>query len=135
MNTPTVVLGASGQVGLFVIARLLDAGCRVIAVRREPPARKSPGIDGLECYGWQDILNRLEQGRPETGQGFSLLSCGPVRLALELLSTEGAGSLTSWERVVVTGTTSTLTKESSPDATERSTSREITQVCDAIHGH
>ena len=125
MKTPVVVLGASGQVGLFSIARLLESGRPVIAIRREPYTELQNSIEGLEIRDWDGACELVGAGLNGGSRNYALLSCGPIRLALQLLTRTSSGSAIPWERVVVTGTTSVHTKASSKDAQEVALVEEI----------
>ena len=131
MIKQVVVLGAGGQVGLFAIERLLNSGCHVIAVKRDAPSGLGARIDRLRCIDRHELVENIEKSEDPGGRSLSLLSCGPVDLARRLLTGDVVTGV-RWNRVVVTGTTSTITKTSSPDATERRTITEITKACDEI---
>jgi CDP-glucose 4,6-dehydratase len=47
-GTPTLVTGAQGFIGSWLVSRLLDDGARVVVLRRDVPAESRFGIDGLE---------------------------------------------------------------------------------------
>lgn len=125
MKPPVVVLGATGQVGLFAIARLIEAGREVIAVTRHALTRQDGGwrdtdIDRLRCTDMSGLMASRERGGLPGEGPWALLSCGPVSLARELLeSHQSSGRSAAWERVVVVGTTSAASKRESPDAAER----------------
>lgn len=127
MKPPVLVTGATGQVGLFATAFLLEAGHQVIAVTRNEFGLRETGIDGLGHIGWSAAI----QG-DLPGTTYALLSCGPVRLARELLAKSNEIDGMEWERVVVVGTTSTLTKQDSRDPGERSVIAEIEAGCSEI---
>lgn len=129
--TPAVVLGATGQVGLFAVSRLLEAGCAVMAVTRNPANETDSGIPGLRRYNLGQLAEHL-RGRGDEVGPCALLSCGPVVLARELLEAETGARTGAWERVVVIGTTSLLSKQDSADSGERRTIEEIQAHLDAI---
>lgn len=132
MKAPVAVLGATGQVGLFAIEALLKAGHAVIAVTREAPASPQTTIDGLRRCDMTGLTTRadtLSQGQPHR---LALLSCGPVTLAHELLEAGPASGFGSWERAVVVGTTSLISKSASPDANERDEIAVIDHALDSI---
>ena len=120
-KSTVLVTGATGQVGVFALPRLLAAGHTVIALSRrisrriqEAGRQKTPGLHWLHpdtVYG---------PGGPDRETGVSLqdidtlLSCGPVELAARL--TPHCPRL---ERVVCISTSSIYTKLESPDAAER----------------
>lgn len=123
MSSPVVVLGATGQVGLFAVAGLLKAGREVIAVTRN---RAGAGGTRLGNLSRCDLaqLGALLRTRPESG-GAALLSCGPAALALAALECAPPANHHHWERLLVIGSTSTIVKRSSPDAAEREVIGEI----------
>jgi CDP-glucose 4,6-dehydratase len=47
-GTSTLVTGAQGFIGSWLVSRLLDEGARVVALRRDVPAESRFGIEGLE---------------------------------------------------------------------------------------
>lgn len=81
INAPKVLLiGASSQIGVFAIQRLLGAGFRVIAVSRMGAPKDFPVLDQLE---WVD-----ETGAAQASQSCRhLLSAGPLELARKFLKT------------------------------------------------
>ena len=131
MKPAVVVLGASGQVGLFTVAGLLEAGCEVLAVTRRPADGPATGIEGLRRFGLAQVIELLNEAGG--GSGFrALLSCGPVAVARELLDTEPRRDGGVWQRAVVVGTTSTRSKRASTDEGERRTIAEIETALAAI---
>ena len=132
MNPPVVVLGATGQVGLFAISRLLDAGRKVIAVTRTTTSVSETTVAGLQRVDRAGLFSLLRDYKNESGNNLALLSCGPVKLALDLLRSDEVISPELWERVVVIGTTSVLTKKHSRDEFERSLIAEIETSCAGI---
>lgn len=132
MNPPVAVLGATGQVGLFAIEALLNAGHPVIAVTRGVPASPETAIDGLrrcDMTGFTERISARKQGRPDR---IAFLSCGPVALAQTLLEAEPGAGFAGWERAVVVGTTSLISKSASPDASERNEIAAIEHALGAI---
>lgn len=117
MKPAVAVLGASGQVGLFAIAGLLEAGREVIAVTRRAAHRTDTDIEGLSRCGQSQLIERLSLD-PVSG-AFALLSCGPAALADTVLESVPSCEGRIWERVVIVGTTSIQSKQSSPDEAER----------------
>lgn len=132
MKPPVVVLGATGQVGLFAISRLLEEQRKVIAVTRTVAHASNPGIRGLRRVGRSQLDEVLTTQEDVLGGKPALLSCGPVRLALELLQSKRTSVVGYWERVVITGTTSTLSKKASGDEAERNMVEEIETDCVGI---
>ena len=47
-DTPTLVTGAQGFIGSWLVSRLLDEGARVVVLRRDVPAESRFGIERLE---------------------------------------------------------------------------------------
>ena len=111
----TVLLtGASSQLGVFLIPRLLTAGFRIIALSRSASAEtKSPDERLLwmhpDSFGTADAT-----GDPDLQQQVGmLLSCGPIEVA-----TEAVALCPRLERVVAFSTSSVFSKASSPDREE-----------------
>jgi nucleoside-diphosphate-sugar epimerase len=111
----TVLLtGASSQLGVFLIPRLLAAGFKVIALSRKangdsaaPDERllwKHPGSFGMDASGGESGLQ---------GQVTMLISCGPIEVA-----TKAIALCPRLERVVAFSTSSVFSKASSPDRSE-----------------
>jgi hypothetical protein len=132
MKPPVVVLGATGQVGLFAISRLLEHERKVIAVTRTAADTPDSGIGGLRRVELSRLGEVLTTPENVLGGKPALLSCGPVMLALELLQSRRPGVVGYWERVVITGTTSTLSKKASSDEAERNMIEEIETACVGI---
>lgn len=108
IDSPDVLLtGASGQIGVFAIPRLLAAGFRVVAVSR----RRRPALyDGNEQVEW---LNQ-DQATEVAQRCRFLLSAGPLELAKKFLL---AGE--TFERAVVFSSSSVETKQASGHPAER----------------
>jgi nucleoside-diphosphate-sugar epimerase len=108
MNS-VLLLGATGQIGVFLIPRLLSAGMAVTAVSRDERARRQPERRNLRWIhaGDLSVAYAPDQAR-------ALISCGPVGLAASVIA--GGGK---WDRAVVFSTSSVLTKEDSADSAER----------------
>lgn len=113
---PVVVLtGATSQLGVFLIPRLLDSGYRVIAVSRRARQR----IENRENIVWVTPENLLGQGAEENvsmagAAGLMMISCGPIDLAAKVIS--------RWSRIqrlVVFSTTSVFSKAASGNQRER----------------
>ena len=133
MKPRVVVLGATGQVGLFTVFGLLQAGRTVIAVTRndEAGARQMPrGLGRCDSAGLRGILGEAQPGEP-----FVLLSCGPADLALQTLHSLPRDWQGRWERTVVVGSTSTIVKSKSGVAAERDMVRDIERALAAIRQH
>lgn len=104
---PVLLIGASGQIGVFVIPRLLAAGFRVAAVSRKgrPPAY--PAFEQVEWVTEQDVL-------ASAGRYRHLVSAGPLELAQKLLS-----ACENLQAAVVFSSSSVETKQASANCAER----------------
>lgn len=102
---PVLLLGATGQVGHFLLARLLAGRVPVMAVSRRVPEHAPPGVTWLQ----HDLAH--ERARV---QAHVLASCGPLHLALRQ-----AEFMPRLERVVALSSASVLFKHESGDAAER----------------
>ena len=81
INQPTVLLtGASSQIGVFAIPRLVKAGFRVLAISRKGRPEGYPSFDSVE---WLSGLDSVTTSR--TYQ--YVLSAGPMEVAQKFLST------------------------------------------------
>lgn len=101
-----LVFGASGQIGMALLARLRANGWRVLAVSRQPHAH-APDLRWLQ--------GGFAQLPPLPEACDAVFSCGP----LDLFSHWYAQSRIDCPRVVAFGSTSVLTKDAAPDAGER----------------
>lgn len=119
MKPEVAVLGATGQLGLFAVAGLLEAGRKVVAITRRPPSCQPTEIEGLRCLDMGQFAALVREGCKD---GYALLSCGPAALALEAIT---ANSPRRFERAIVIGTTSTVSKRDSPDDVERRNMEDI----------
>ena len=114
-NPATVLLtGASSQLGVFLIPRLLAGGFRVLAVSRKAPRCQQDSQEGLL---WVHP-DKLGHGAGEGPSGLSrqanmLVSCGPMELAIQAVR-----ACAGLERVVAFSTSSVLSKAGSPDRSE-----------------
>jgi len=108
ISTPGVLLtGASSQIGVFAIPRLLQAGFRVVAVSRKGKPDWCPVFDQVE---WLD-----ETGAIKASQSCRfLLSAGPMELAEKFLETGQ-----QFQSAVVFSSSSVETKLESDDPIER----------------
>ncbi len=109
-----MLTGATSQLGVFLIPRLLAVGFRVIALSRQASGN-SAGPD--ERLGWQQpgsfgIGTAVGESALQ-GQVEMLISCGPIEIA-----TEAIILCPRLERVVVFSTSSVFSKASSPDGSE-----------------
>lgn len=104
----SLVLGGSGQIGRFLIPKLLGNGHDVVALSR------SPRNSGDRRLRW--IQGDLFSSTPETGPLETIISLGPLDgLAGWLARTEFAGR----PRIVALGSMSALSKRDSAHAGER----------------
>ena len=119
MPGAVLVTGASSQLGIFLLPRLVAAGLDVTALSRRAPAA---GIRLSESLIWI----------PPDGTGCTpaaadfLISCGPLGLACERV--EGMPSL---RRVVAFSSSSVLSKQSSGNASEQ---EQMTEMKDQEDG-
>jgi len=111
----TVLLtGATGQIGLFAIPRLLAAGFAVTALSRGPAPDWYPQLRGLAWIR----PDALRAGG--AAHACFLLSAGPLDVALQALE-----HCPAIERAVVFSTSSVLVKAGSGDRRER---RQVAQI-------
>ena len=133
-NPATVLLtGASSQLGVFLIRRLLAGGFRVLAVSRKAPRCQQDSQEGL-CWIHP---GKLSHGTGEGPSGLSrqvtmLVSCGPMELAIQAVN-----ACAGLERMVVFSTSSVFSKAGSPDRAENeqiegilSEERELKSCCE-----
>ena len=132
MKGPVVVLGSTGQVGLFAISCLLEAGRQVWALTRKTPGESRTAVPGLERFDLAGLSAALDGRDGHARADCDLLSCGPAGLALEVLNLRFKRGSGRWGRAVVIGTTSTESKNDSPDARERATIEHIRTALAAI---
>ena len=127
INTPSVVLtGASSQIGIFAIPKLVDAGFRVFAVNRKGRPEAMPTLEKVEWISENETL--------EAAKGCQyLLSAGPLELAQKILKVQG-----QIKRVVVFSSSSVESKQESGNPAERSQIRfllklesELRSECDS----
>jgi nucleoside-diphosphate-sugar epimerase len=111
-----VVLGASSQIGWFLLPRLVASGYSVAALSRTGQPEHYPALPQVR---W---IQSLEL-RQTAGHASAVLSAGPLELVPAILD-----SLPSLTKVVAFSTTSVLTKEQSPDPVERETIHKILQA-------
>ena len=103
-----VLTGASSQIGVFAIPRLLKAGFRVIAVSRNGKPQGYPEFDQVE---WLKMAEALQ-----ASSGFEyLLSVGPLSLAQQFLQQSKA-----LRTAVVFSSSSVDTKQESENSAEKS---------------
>ena len=109
ITTPAVLLtGASSQIGIFAIPRLVDAGFRVFAVNRKGKPEFMPNFETVEWLNEADALEATKDCQ-------YLLSAGPLELALKFLRVNN-----KINRVVAFSSSSVETKQESANPAERS---------------
>lgn len=108
IRRPCVLLtGASSQIGVFLIPRLLRAGFRVIAVSRKGRPGFIPASDEVEWLNVSDALEAAEECQ-------YLISAGPLDFALTFLS-----SGRQFQKAIVFSSSSIETKQRSGNRLER----------------
>ena len=108
VDAPCVLLtGASSQIGVFAIPRLLQAGFNIFAVSRKGRPAWCPDHEQLEWLSGEDV----EQ---VSGRCQYLLSAGPMALAAQFLQTGR-----QFKSAVVFSSSSVETKQQSGSAEER----------------
>jgi nucleoside-diphosphate-sugar epimerase len=109
INSPGVLLtGASSQIGVFAIPRLVRAGFRVIAVSRNGKPEAFPSFKKVEWLNVSDAIKAAKSCQ-------FMLSAGPLELAMEFLLSCG-----QFQKAVVFSSSSVETKERSGNRAERS---------------
>jgi nucleoside-diphosphate-sugar epimerase len=103
----SVVFGASGAIGRFLLPRLLQADHDVVAISREPRAT------GHSRLRW--IAGALPNNIPSLPDGATIFSLGPLDAFAEWL----AANRPRGARIVAIGSRSIDTKRNSTDAGER----------------
>lgn len=117
LKTPTVLLaGASGQIGVFAMPRLLDLGFKIIAISR---SGKPPGWPDTEGVSWLGEGAAISAAADCT----KLLSVGPMDLAHRLLQ-----ALDQLKDVVVFSSTSVQTKAGSENQLENKQARQLLEL-------
>ncbi len=107
INGPTLVIGASSQVGHFLLPRLAARGQEVDALSRHARPETLPSLDGVRWVTPDEARARL----PEYA---ALLSAGPLPLALDY-----ARAMPAARALAITSSSSVLSKVDSPDEDER----------------
>lgn len=107
LRAKILLTGASSQIGVFAIPRLLAAGFEVVAVSRQTKPAYLPGSDQLT---WCSLEQALQ---PHANIQF-LLSAGPMQLALQTLRKHPG-----IKRAVIFSSSSVVAKVESEDAAER----------------
>jgi nucleoside-diphosphate-sugar epimerase len=118
----TVLLtGASSQLGVFLIPRLIDSGLRVIALSRRAAVRPAD-LDENPLWIHPDALLLAGDDSPliTPKEIEFLVSCGPLNVAIKLLQ-----YCSGIRRVIVFSTSSVFSKAESPDREENETIRSM----------
>jgi nucleoside-diphosphate-sugar epimerase len=102
-----LVIGASSQVGHFLVPRLAARGVEVDALSRHGRPDTLPQLDGVRWVG-------PEEARTHLPHYATLFSAGPLLLALDY-----ARAMPAARALAVTSSSSVLSKASSPDEGER----------------
>jgi nucleoside-diphosphate-sugar epimerase len=124
LSPPTVLLaGASSQIGVFAIPRLLDLGFDIIAVSR---SGRPPGWPDIERVEWLDESAAI---RAAAGCRY-LLSAGPMDLAHRLLQ-----ALDQLKDVVVFSSTSLVTKAGSENPFENAQVKQLQELESELQSH
>ena len=114
IKPPLVLLtGASSQIGVFVIPRLVKSGFQVIAVSRKGRPAWFPGMDGVT---WVTVAEAMTT----VSICDFLISTGPMELAQKLL--EGGDKLQS---VIVFSSSSVASKQQSGNLDEKHLMQEM----------
>jgi nucleoside-diphosphate-sugar epimerase len=109
-----LVTGASSQLGVFLLPRLLKAGFRVIALSRKATAGLPENSQDLQWIHPQAVgIGTKDIPREMCMQVDMLISCGPLQLARKVLRMQHR-----LERVVLFSTSSVFSKARSPDRRE-----------------
>ncbi len=115
-NPPVLLSGASGQIGVFVIPRLLAAGFRVAAVSRKGKPQGYPGFERVEWITERDVLETA-------GRYHYLVSAGPLEIAKKFLS-----ACENIQRAVVFSSSSVVSKRTSGDRAERNQIQDMLSI-------
>ncbi len=102
-----IVVGASGQIGHFLLPRLLTRGQLVCALSRSVQTDR-PGVHWLR--------GALPDAPPLPREPSALISLGPLAAFVDWLE---QAPLRTQPRVIATSSMSVLTKQDSPDPAER----------------
>ncbi len=121
LSRPAVLLtGATGQIGVYLIPRLISAGFRVYAVSRKGRPAGYPDIDSLE---WLSSVAEIQ-----TNEGYEyLVSAGPMELVQDILN---SGKM--FLSAVIFSSSSVLTKQESADPAERNQIKNMVRIESAL---
>jgi nucleoside-diphosphate-sugar epimerase len=123
LQQSVLLTGASSQLGVFLLPRLLDAGFQVMALSREGPAAPiciAPGLywthpDLVADFGADFGAGHGVGSQGQLAYGVNqLISCGPLELAIQLI-----GRCPRLQQAVVFSTSSVLSKQHSVNDRER----------------
>ncbi len=103
-----LLLGATGQIGIFAIPRLVAAGFKVIAVSRKPRPDWYPEFEDVQ---WLEV-DALQTGAMANAE--MLISAGPVQLATRVVE-----CCPQLQRAVIFSTSSVFSKLESHDRSEK----------------
>ncbi|WP_426688001.1 NAD(P)H-binding protein [Rhodanobacter ginsengiterrae] len=117
-----LVIGASSQIGWFLLPRLLATGEPVLAMSRHPRPG-SPGITWLH--------GSLPDRVPALPSLSAIISCGPLSHLADWLSQASLGDA---PRVIATSSMSAESKRDSPVPGERDVSRQLRESEAALAG-
>lgn len=113
-RTGTVlVLGASSQIGHFLLPKLVDAGACVLALSR----RAQPAIPGV---GW--LQGELPRPPAQADAASSICCFAPLAALADWID---SGAMPRLQRVVATSSMSAESKRASPVAAERAMSQRL----------
>jgi nucleoside-diphosphate-sugar epimerase len=123
-----IVLGGTGQIGLFALPRLLDAGYQVISIFRDGRQPASPDEHpNLQWISMGQLMSEITRIKPDH---LYLVSAGPIDLALQALE-----HVSVIQQAVVISTSSVLVKKDSSDNEERTVMARILQTEQEIEAH
>ncbi len=111
-----LVLGASGQIGIFAIPRLVRAGFRVFAISRSDQPKWCQALEQVEWLTETDAVEASKNCR-------YLLSAGPMELAHKFLAV-GPQLRTA----VIFSSSSVVSKLDSPDPAEKQQMRRMLRI-------
>jgi nucleoside-diphosphate-sugar epimerase len=119
---PVLVLGASGQIGRMVLARLAAAGRPAIALCRRPPADAAHGALWLA----RDLTQALDLAGHRPTAAIHATGAWLLPAHLEAMHASGV------RRLVCFSSTSMLAKADSPSAAERDIARRLSAAEAAV---
>ena len=108
-----MLTGASSQIGVFAIPRLIEAGFRIVAVSRKARPAHFPDFEQVQ---WATAVNACDAARSCR----FLLSAGPLELAKQFLL-----ACDYLERAVVFSSSSVESKQASANPAERALIRDM----------